>query len=131
MVADKETVHKYYSPTLKPWFGDMGDGVHNGGPDDPRIGVIRVEVSQAAYAIVDEGMLGKNASFHEGDGRNVARINRLRKLEPEEIQKCRLFPSFPRGEIETNLRFIQGAKNKVSIMREHERNSACVPIVRP
>jgi hypothetical protein len=32
---DREKVHKYYSPTLKAWLGDLGDGTHDGGPNDP------------------------------------------------------------------------------------------------
>jgi general stress protein 26 len=32
---DRSLVHKYYSPTLKAWLGDLGDGTHDGGPNDP------------------------------------------------------------------------------------------------
>jgi len=40
--TDREKVRKYYSPALKAWIGDLGDGKHDGGPEDPRIGVIKV-----------------------------------------------------------------------------------------
>jgi general stress protein 26 len=36
--TDREVVRKHYSPALKAWIGDLGDGKHDGGPEDPRIG---------------------------------------------------------------------------------------------
>ncbi|KAK4692693.1 hypothetical protein P7C71_g4561, partial [Lecanoromycetidae sp. Uapishka_2] len=38
IVTDREVVRKYYSPALKAWLGDLEDGKHDGGPEDPRIG---------------------------------------------------------------------------------------------
>lgn len=35
-------VRNQYSPALKAWLGDLGDGKHDGGPEDPRISVIKV-----------------------------------------------------------------------------------------
>ena len=32
---DRPKVEKYYSPTLKAWLGDLGDGIHDGSPNDP------------------------------------------------------------------------------------------------
>jgi len=32
---DRTKVAKYYSPTLKAWLGDLGDGIHDGSPNDP------------------------------------------------------------------------------------------------
>ena len=49
--TDRETVKKYYSQELKAWLGDLGDGTHDGGPMDPRIGVIRIKTKTATYAI--------------------------------------------------------------------------------
>ena len=62
IVSDREEVRKYYSPTLKPWFGDLGDGVHDGGPEDPRIGLLKIKSTSATYALAEEGMLGKKVS---------------------------------------------------------------------
>lgn len=31
--TDRETIKKWYSRALKAWIGDLGDGVHDGGPD--------------------------------------------------------------------------------------------------
>ena len=35
LTNDRMKVHKFYSPTLRAWLGDLGDGTHDGGPDDP------------------------------------------------------------------------------------------------
>lgn len=60
VVDDRDQVRKYYSPALKNWFGDLGNGTNNGGPNDPRIGIIKVHAESVAYAIVEPGMLGKD-----------------------------------------------------------------------
>jgi len=49
--SSRETVKKYYSPSLKTWLGDLGDGTHDGSENDPRIGVIRIKAKTATYAI--------------------------------------------------------------------------------
>jgi general stress protein 26 len=57
IVTDRETVKKYYSKALKAWIGDLGDGTHNGGPEDPRIGIIRVKANTATYALVRKNIV--------------------------------------------------------------------------
>ncbi|KAK2074240.1 hypothetical protein P8C59_008461 [Phyllachora maydis] len=47
IITDRELVKKHYTSTLKAWVGDLGDGKHDGGPEDPRIGVIRVRMISA------------------------------------------------------------------------------------
>lgn len=42
-------VHELYSPAISAWFGDAGDGVHNGTADDPRMAVIEVKPEYIAY----------------------------------------------------------------------------------
>ncbi|RHZ44537.1 blue light-inducible protein Bli-3 [Aspergillus thermomutatus] len=86
LVADQETVKKYYSPALKAWLGDLGDGVHDGGPEDPRIGVIKLEAKMATYALTRKGMIGRAVetvkSVTKGD---VPAINSLRQLTEQEL----------------------------------------------
>ena len=57
--TDRALVHRYYSPALKAWLGDLGDGVRDGGPDDPRIGVIRVRSDLVTYGVTDRTILGR------------------------------------------------------------------------
>lgn len=51
VITDRSVVKKYYTPALKAWLGDLGDGKHDGSEDDPRIGVIKVSARTATYAI--------------------------------------------------------------------------------
>ena len=41
--ADDPRIKEIYSKAVKVWFGDLGDGVHDGGPTDPRMKLIEVK----------------------------------------------------------------------------------------
>jgi general stress protein 26 len=90
IVTDRETVKKYYSPGLKAWLGDLGDGKHNGGPEDPRIGVIRVRTETATYAVVRKNVAARAVDMAQGvvTG-NVPAVNKLRELSEGEIETWR------------------------------------------
>jgi hypothetical protein len=83
-------VHKYYGQSLKAWLGDLGDGTHDGGPDDPRIGVIRVRTNTATYAIVRKNFAARAADVAQGmiTG-NVPSVNKLREISHEEVEAWR------------------------------------------
>lgn len=51
IITDRSVVSKYYSPSLKAWLGDLGDGKHDGSENDPRIGIIKIKTKTATYAI--------------------------------------------------------------------------------
>ncbi|PMD21383.1 hypothetical protein NA56DRAFT_748848 [Hyaloscypha hepaticicola] len=90
IVTDGSVVKKYYSPALKAWLGDLGDGKHNGGPDDPRIGVIRVTTKTATYAITRKNALSRGVEMAQGvvTGKAPA-VNKLRELSEQEIETWR------------------------------------------
>jgi general stress protein 26 len=46
---DKERIRSVFSTTTKAWFGDLGDGIHTGGPEDPRVSLIEVVPSEIRY----------------------------------------------------------------------------------
>lgn len=50
---DRMAIHELYQPDWKAWFGDEG-GERNGGPDDPRLALILVEVHSVTYLKVDK-----------------------------------------------------------------------------
>jgi general stress protein 26 len=50
---DRMAIHELYRPDWKMWFGDEG-GERNGGPDDPRLALILVEVHSVTYMKVDK-----------------------------------------------------------------------------
>ena len=50
---DRMAIHELYRPDWKGWFGDEG-GRRDGGPDDPRLALILVDVHSVTYMKVDK-----------------------------------------------------------------------------
>ena len=50
-VANNEDprIKEIYSKGTAAWFGDLGDGVHTGGPEDPRMSLIEVKANYISY----------------------------------------------------------------------------------
>lgn len=40
---DDPRIKEIYSKAVSAWFGDLGDDVHTGGPEDPRMKLIEVQ----------------------------------------------------------------------------------------
>lgn len=90
ILTDRAIVKKYYSPTLKAWMGDLGDGKHDGGPDDPRIGVIKVTAHTATYAINNKNVLSRGMEIAKGTVTGEsAQVNKLRELSTDELKQCK------------------------------------------
>lgn len=83
-------MRKHYSPSLKAWLGDLGDGTHDGGPEDPRIAIIRIKASTAQYATSKKTAVGSAIEVAKGiiTG-ETANVNKLRKISEEEVQQWR------------------------------------------
>lgn len=95
IMADKEMVQKFYSPALRAWLGDMGDGIHDGGPADPRIGVIRVEAKSAVHVLPRKGLVGRAVETGKAVAKgDVPTINKIRELSTEELADCKLLLRF-------------------------------------
>jgi len=90
VLTDRSTVKKYYSPSLKAWLGDLGDGTHDGSENDPRIGVIKVKAVTATYAISRGNMVSRGIEMVQGmvTG-NAAQVNKLREISESEITEWR------------------------------------------
>ena len=43
--GDDPRLKEVYSKQVSAWFGDLGDGVHTGGPEDPRMKLIEVQAT--------------------------------------------------------------------------------------
>ncbi|TVY14644.1 Protein bli-3 [Lachnellula arida] len=86
IITDRSVVEKYYTSSLKAWLGDLGDGTHNGGPQDPRIGVIKVTAQTATYAVIRKNAISRAAEVAQGviTGK-AASVNKLREITAEEI----------------------------------------------
>lgn len=95
VISDPAVVEKYYSPTLKAWLGDMGDGVHDGSSTDPRIGVIKLEAKLATHVVSRKGILGRAVDTVKGAVQgSVPAINSIRELSLEELAECEFFFPF-------------------------------------
>ncbi|KAF2635806.1 hypothetical protein P280DRAFT_473591 [Massarina eburnea CBS 473.64] len=86
--TDRAVVKKHYSPALKAWVGDLGDGTHDGGPDDPRIAIIRVKASTAQYAVSRKGVVGNFVELAKGVASGEApAVNKLRQISEAEVKQ--------------------------------------------
>jgi general stress protein 26 len=90
VVTDRSLVKKHYSQHLKAWLGDLGDGVHDGGENDPRIGIIRVKMTTAHYSISHKNIIGHMAQIAQGvvTGKPAA-VNKLREISEAEVKEWR------------------------------------------
>ena len=90
VISDREKVRAYYNPALKAWLGDLGDGKHDGGPEDPRIVVIKINSETVAYEISHKGAVGSLIDIAKGavTGETPA-YNKLRYISTEELQQVR------------------------------------------
>lgn len=90
VVTDRSLVKKHYSAHLKAWVGDLGDGVHDGGENDPRIGIILVKMRTAHYSISHKTIIAKMAQIAQGTvtGKPAA-VNKLREISEAEVGQWR------------------------------------------
>ncbi|BFZ54998.1 hypothetical protein PYCC9005_002036 [Savitreella phatthalungensis] len=90
LVTDREVVRKYYSVGLRAWLGDKGDGVHDGGPEDPRIGIIRVKSHTVTFAIQTSTQIGKIYGIAKGIVTGeVPQFQEIVELSSDRINKAR------------------------------------------
>jgi general stress protein 26 len=88
VITDRSLVSKHYSQHLKAWLGDLGDGVHDGSENDPRIGIIRVKMTTAHYSISHKTKIGHMAQIAQGivTGKPAA-VNKLREISEAEVKE--------------------------------------------
>ena len=88
--TDRELVKKHYSKSLKAWLGDLGDGKHDGGPDDPRIGVIQVKSKSITYALTSKSFVARSAELAKGivTG-DTPSFMRLKEIDESELAQWR------------------------------------------
>ena len=83
-------IEKLYTPAVKAWFGDLGDGVHDGSAKDPRVGLIEVHSKYVAYYKTETGTIGhaKEIAGAVLTG-SVAQTGLLRELSEEDLAMAR------------------------------------------
>lgn len=65
-------------------------GVHNGGPEDPRLCLIRVQTVTAQYCIARKGIIAGAIALAKGVTQGtVPSINKIRHISEEDAQQWR------------------------------------------
>ncbi|EIW63562.1 uncharacterized protein TRAVEDRAFT_56490 [Trametes versicolor FP-101664 SS1] len=59
ITQDKTKIEKHWSSATSAWFGDLGDGIHKGDKNDPRVAVIEVIPDEIRYWIATRGKVGQ------------------------------------------------------------------------
>lgn len=87
---DDPRIKDLYSKFIAAWFGDLGDGVHDGSADDPRMSLIEVKATHVAYWKRSTGTLGfaKEVGQAVLQGK-VADTGYLRELDESDLEKAR------------------------------------------
>jgi general stress protein 26 len=90
ILTDRELVRKHYSPALKAWVGDLGDGKHDGSAEDPRIGIIRVRMNTATYSLAGKNFVSRVVDVAKGAATGKpAAVNKLREISAAEVTQWR------------------------------------------
>lgn len=87
---DDPRIKELYNAGFSAWFGDLGDGVHNGKAEDPRIALIEVKAKYISYWKATVGTLGflAEVGIASATGK-VADTGVLRELVEEDIDFAR------------------------------------------
>lgn len=90
IITERDAVKKYYSPVLKAWLGDLGDGVHDASENDPRIGIVRLDSETATYALSDKGQIIQTINIAQSvvTGK-PAEVTKLRHVSEEQFKSWR------------------------------------------
>ena len=87
---DDPRIKQVYHKGQNAWFGDLGDGVHTGGPEDPRMTLIEVKANYITYWKSTSTSLGfiKEVTQASMTG-SVADTGVNRQLFDKDIQQAR------------------------------------------
>jgi len=61
-----EEIQDLWNPVLKSWFGDLGDGIHTGDWNDPRVCLIKVTPSEIRYWKKTSSLIGEAYQVAKG-----------------------------------------------------------------
>jgi len=60
---NKEFIKKLWSPMVSAWFGNLGDGIHKGDENDPRVSVLQVVPDEIRYWYATRTRVGQMAEI--------------------------------------------------------------------
>jgi len=87
ITQDKKLIHEHWSSFISAYYNDLGDGVHTGKEDDPRVCIIEVIPDEIRYWVATSGSVGRamNVAVGAVTGHSHA-PGELRTLSYQEIQ---------------------------------------------
>ncbi|MCJ1337255.1 hypothetical protein MMC09_002537 [Bachmanniomyces sp. S44760] len=87
---DDPRIKELYSPPLKAWFGDLGDGIHTGTAEDPRMSLIEVKADFITYWKSSVSSIGfvKEVAVGAMTGK-VANTGVTRQFQSKELEQMR------------------------------------------
>ncbi|WVO24679.1 uncharacterized protein IAS62_006049 [Cryptococcus decagattii] len=94
-ITSPEVIQRLYNPTVKAWFADKGDGVHDGSANDPRVAALEVSIDEVRHFYQEKTVIGTVidvvASAVKGE---TATPGDIRQISGEEIASA-----WARGEL--------------------------------
>lgn len=83
-------IKELWNTGVEAWFGDLGDGKHDGCAEDPRMGLIEVKAGYITYWLHEKGKLGfmKEVGVAAAKGK-VANTGVLREIGGDDIEVAR------------------------------------------
>lgn len=84
IIQDRQEIKKHWTPATASWFGDLGDGIHRGDENDPRVAVIEVVPDEIRYWYTTKGR-APDVEIGAVTGK-VACPGDLRTISQDEIQ---------------------------------------------
>jgi general stress protein 26 len=88
ITQDRRIVHELYQPDWRAWLGDEG-GARDGGPDDPRIGLVLIEAHTVVYSKQDRPV--PMVLFEVAKGivtGSTPKVSDLRTLDEGELKRA-------------------------------------------
>jgi len=87
VIEDRAVIMEYWNSCIASYFGDLGDGVHKGDVNDPRVVAIEVVPDEVRYWLATSGSVSRGAqeiaSAVQGE---VAVTGELRTITKKEIE---------------------------------------------
>lgn len=83
-------IKELYNKSVSAWFGDLGDGVHDGTADDPRMSLIEIKSNYITYWQTEVTKIGYLAQVATASVTGtVAKTGVTREMNGSEIENAR------------------------------------------
>lgn len=86
VIDDRAVVKKYWSSCIASYFGDLGDGIHKGDENDPRVALIEVVPYEVRYWLASSSISSSVQEIASAVRGKVAIPGELRTITKQEIE---------------------------------------------